>query len=171
MLTDTERNQIRAIVRTEQIIVGALAFGILNFTAVSMFVSVAQHRGPELRPIISYMAAGFSFIALIAAFTVPMFLAGPLRAAAVDPSAAGNTLSPAVNLANVYRTLLIIRCAILEGAAFFSLTSYIVEQNPLSLIAASILLVVLLLQFPTASRVEERIDSDLLVAEQLKHLR
>ncbi|HEX3600308.1 MAG TPA: hypothetical protein VHU84_09190 [Lacipirellulaceae bacterium] len=169
MLSDTDRSQIRAIVRTEQIIVGALAFGILNFTGVVMFMSIAEHRGAEVRPLISYTAAIFSFLALFAAFAVPMFLGGPLRTAALDPSASNNP-NPAIRLANVYRSLLIIRCAILEGAAFFCLTSYIIERYPLSAVLANILLVVLLLQFPTASRVEERIESDLLVAEQLKHL-
>jgi len=62
---------------------------------------------------------------------VPTYLAGALRR-----SPAPNDVSDARKYAQMYQTPLIIRCAILEGAAFFCLVSYMLEHHLAALAAA-----------------------------------
>jgi hypothetical protein len=169
MLSDADRNELRPIIRTGQIVVGALALGVLNFTAVVLFLAISNHKGQAEPPLITYAAIGFAVLAAIAAFGIPLVLVGPLRQKAITNDAGKTKSSSTRALANVYFTLTIIRCAILEGAAFFCLISYMLERNPISMVAGSVLFVLLLLQFPTMSRVGDRIESDLMNAQQLRH--
>jgi hypothetical protein len=167
MLSDTERNEIRPLVRSAQIVVGALALGVINFSAVVLFMSLTNHRGEVAPPNLTHAAIIASCFAIIAAFAIPMFIAGAMGQSAANASAQATSLSVARRLANVYFKLLVIRCAILEGAAFFCLVSYMIESNRLSMVVASILLIILLMQFPTTSRVEDRIETQLANLRQL----
>src|SRR6478672_11844774 len=117
MLSDTERNGIRPLVRSAQIVVGALAFGVINFSAVVLFISLTNHRGEVHPPNLTYSALIASCLAVIAAFAIPMFIAGPMRESAANVKVQATSPSAARRLANVYFQLLVIRCAILEGAA------------------------------------------------------
>jgi hypothetical protein len=169
MLSDADRHGIRSTIRTGQIVVGALALGVLNFTAVVLFISLGSQQGHADPPVITYAATGFAALAAIASFGIPLVLVGPMRQTAVSNEAAGDgTPGRARALANMYLTMTIIRCAILEGAAFFCLISYMLERNPTSMVVGSVLFVLLLLQLPTSSRVGDRIESDLMNAQQVR---
>jgi hypothetical protein len=167
MLTDTQRDQIRPIVRTMQIIVGALVLGVTNFLAVVIVVPLDRQNGPQNQFLLTYLAVGSAAIAIVAYVLAPSILTGALRQAFIaDPQAA--EVRP---IAQIYQTLLIIRCAILEGAAFFCLVSYMLERQPITLAATSVLVLVLLAQFPTLSRESAWIENEMVVAEQFRHLR
>jgi hypothetical protein len=113
------------------------------------------------------LAVGSAAIAIVAYVLAPSILTGALRQAFIaDPQAA--EVRP---IAQIYQTLLIIRCAILEGAAFFCLVSYMLERQPITLAATSVLVLVLLAQFPTLSRESAWIENEMVVAEQFRHLR
>jgi hypothetical protein len=117
--------------------------------------------------LLTYLAVGGAVCAIVASMIVPTILTEPLRRTfRVDPEAAD--VRP---IAQVYQTLLIIRCAILEGAAFFCLVSYMLERQPITLAATGVLLLLLLAQFPTTSRVAVWVENELVVAEQFRHLR
>jgi hypothetical protein len=80
-------------------------------------------------------------------------------------------LGDVLPLSGVYQTRLIIGCAMIEGAAFFCLIAYLLERRPLSLIVAGVLLLLLISQIPTVSKVESWVESELSTINQLRHMR
>jgi hypothetical protein len=71
---------------------------------------------------------------------------------------------------NGYQSALIIRSALLEGAAFFCLVAYMLEHNALSLAGAGMMLLFMLFGFPTRSKVEEAIETERTTIEQLRQM-
>lgn len=65
-----------------------------------------------------------------------------------------------VALAGTYQVELIIKVALLEGAAFYNIIAYRVEQQPWTLAIIAALLVFILMQFPTRSRIRNRIETE-----------
>lgn len=171
MLSEVQCNQLSPVLRTMQIIVGALALGIINFLLVVVFVIRPQDQAPHAgQPILTYMSVCASAAAVVASFIVPMVLAGSMRKSLPDSSAVSNATGATgdaniLPLVQVYQTLLIIKCAILEGAAFFCLIAHMIERQVITLAVAGVLLLVLLAQFPTRSRAETWVESELELAE------
>jgi len=166
MLTDSQRDRLWPLVRTMQIIVLALVLGTVNFLAVINFVQENEQNGQQNHPLLTYVAVVGAVCAIVASMLVPSILTGSLRRSFTGDSESAD-LRP---IAKVYQTLLIIRCAILEGAAFFCLVSFMLERHPISLAATGILILMLLAQFPTLSRVAAWIENELVVVEQFRHL-
>jgi hypothetical protein len=138
MLTDAERDHLGMMTRTLQIILFALASGVVTFGVVVTFISQAQ----QTEPILTYLAVAASVAAILASFVVPSILSAGQRNAiaagkwptaqfAPQSTAAGDELGDVGPLLAVYQTRQIIRAAILEGAAFFDLTAYLLEKQPL----------------------------------------
>ena len=129
-----------------QIIVGALALGIVNFLLVIVFAFRPQApQNPIGQSLLTYLAVGGAVLAVMASIFIPFFLAGPMRKSALDASAGSKATSSKEeanigSLAQMYQTLLIIRCALIEGAAFFSLVAYMIEGQTTALATAGILL-------------------------------
>ena len=72
MLTDAQREQLKPLVRTMQIIVGALALGILIFLTVVCCDRVQRSaRGRPIEPFLTYIAAGSAVFAVVASIFVP----------------------------------------------------------------------------------------------------
>jgi hypothetical protein len=170
MLSDAERDQLKGPVLTMQIIVGALALGIVNFLLVVVFAIKPQPlQNPAGQPLLTYMAVGGAVLAVVASIFVPMIIAGAMRKTVLDSSAdtQSSRSKEAANagpLVQMYQTLLIIRCAFIEGAAFFSLVAYMIEGQTAALATAGVLLLILLAHFPTRSRVENWIESKIVVS-------
>ena len=164
MLTDAQRDELRPPVRTAQIIVAALVLGVLNFAAVAVFIVTTQKQGAQNQAFITYVALARR-CAVVAVVIVPAVMIGPLRRS----FAGGREGRPSVP-PQAFQTLLIIRAAILEGAIFFCLVGYLLEGQTIVLVAAGILLVLLMAQFPTMSRMTAWIENELLVAEQIRQL-
>jgi hypothetical protein len=57
--------------------------------------------------------------------------------------------------------------AIFEGAAFFNLIAYLIEGQPFSPIAAAALLFFMMLQFPTAGRIEDWVERNIQTVDQM----
>lgn len=177
MLSETQRIQLNPAIRTMQIIVGALVLGVVNFMAVVVFVirPQAQEAGGEL-PLLTYLAVGFAVLGVLASIVVPAILAGSLRKSMSVPQGPSGPVGtkesiPIGPLLQMYQTLLIIRCALLEGAAFFCLVAHMIERQTITLAAAGVLLLVLLSQFPTRSRVESWIENEQELFELRQQLR
>jgi hypothetical protein len=66
----------------------------------------------------------------------------------------------------LYRAKTIAGAAMLEGAAFFGLITYLVNQDPIALALGGLLIVGVALHFPTRSGVIRWIDDQLLWLEQ-----
>ncbi|HEY3325518.1 MAG TPA: hypothetical protein VGP72_34015 [Planctomycetota bacterium] len=65
-----------------------------------------------------------------------------------------------------FRTLTIVTAALLEGPAFLSLVSYIIERHPGSLILAGLLFCALLLKIPTRDKLESGLTEQLRLLEE-----
>jgi hypothetical protein len=167
MLSESQRAELKSQLRVMQIIVGALALGVINFLVVVLVIATKNEAGPVDVPLLTYLSAGVAAAAAFASIVVPMILAGSVRRSFSNDTDGTNIRA----LAQIYQTQLIIRCAILEGAAFFCIVAYMHERHVIGLIAAGLLLLMLLAQFPTASRLEAWVENERVVADQMRLLR
>lgn len=144
-----------------QIIMAALAMGVVSFMGIAIFIRFSQQQAPPEMPVLTYIALGYTPIALLLQAILPGMMAGartqtPER---LEGLAGKGDEVPAVgSLCARYQALLIISLAIIEGAAFLALIAYLIDGNLLTLGAAVVLLAVLLAKFPTLGRVERWIE-------------
>ncbi|MEX2093677.1 MAG: hypothetical protein WD971_13420 [Pirellulales bacterium] len=181
MLTEEERAYLARATRTMQIIVGALAGGVLSFFGVVLMFGQQQAGPPPDEPMLTYMSVVTAFVALVMAIFFPGVVLRSQRQAMLagtPPLEAGSIGGPPLPEAERelgplvvgYQTALIVRCALLEGAAFFCLTAYLLERQTLSLVAAGMMLLFLLGGFPTRSKVEDAVESERTTIEQLRQM-
>jgi len=131
---------------TAQIVAGALIGGTLVFAAIAFVIGWGQPPGDET---LGFMAVGFSVIALIASF---------VATAVVTNQQLGSPRSGAVStlgLFAVYQTRVIVRAALLEGAAFFCCIAYLSTRVWWTLATALVLVAVMALFFPTRGRFDD----------------
>jgi hypothetical protein len=74
-------------------------------------------------------------------------------------------------LAAIYQTRTIVAAAMLEGAAFFAVTAFMIGRQSLALYVAMALVVLILSQFPTAPRLESWLETELTNIHQMRQLR
>jgi len=179
MLTDDQRESLARATRTMQIIVGALAVGVVVFSLVVLAIASRQAGPPPDEPLLTYMSLVMALVALVVATLFPGVVKRSQRQAilAGEPtpqvgSIGGRPLPEAEPelgpLVAGFRSALIIRSAILEGAAFFCLISYLLERQTLSLVGAGVLLLFLLGGYPTQSNVEDAMANERATIEQLR---
>jgi uncharacterized membrane protein YqjE len=174
MLTNEEREHIGRMTQVMQIIVGALAFGVMSFLCVVLFAIPAAAPGERL---LTYLSALFGFLAPAAAMFIPRLIESKQsEAIAAQRSGAANapnipeSLREVATLVGGYQTRLIIRCALIEGAAFFAIVAFMIERQLLSLVVAGALLLALLSCFPTRSKVEDAVENERREIEQLRQM-
>ncbi len=134
--------------RTVQIIAGALILGPLLFMAIAVTSTWGQ---PPNDPTIGYVAAVFSAGVLVASFVVPPIVVSQSLAKLRGQGTEISTL----DLFNVYQTRTIVRAALLESGAFFSLIAYMVTHLEWTLALAIGLLVAMGIFFPTPGRFDD----------------
>jgi hypothetical protein len=182
MLSDPQRDYIRKVARTLQIIVGALAGGVLMFLAVVIYL-VSQNPpvpAPEAS-IVTYTAYGMAVVCGIASLVVPSLVSGRARQSIIDggisqwglvtnlPNAA--ELGDIAPLAAIYQTRTIIGAALCEGAAFFACAAYLLEHQRPALFVAVVLLFMIARHIPTVSGLESSIESESTTIQQMRQLR
>ncbi len=187
----TDPDALQPIIRTCQIIVGAMITGVLTLLVIVVVaISPLMNATPALAgegaggaaiaapgnsslPVITYLAVAIGLIDLVLSCVVPkmnadrarrqMAPAGPTAIIKGGPSEP-KQLDPAGytgKLAPLYQTQLIIGAAVLEGGAFFAAIAYMMERNPLALVTAGVLLGALAARFPTSGRVNAWLDRQL----------
>lgn len=182
MLTEDEKAVVAQATLTMQIIVGALAAGVFMFFMVTLFVTAGGEAGPPEMPLLTYMSLAIAPAAILVALLFPgalirsqreAILAGvaTLHPSSADKSPAPDSHSKLMRLIGGYQTALIIRCAILEGAAFFALIAYMLEGQTWILLVVGILLLFLISGVPTRSRVADFIDQEQRVIDELREMR
>ncbi len=177
------KQDLGPLVRTSQIIVGAMIFGCLTLAVIAVVMGGQfGQAGGGPQKLITYLAIGFAVVAVLARAVVGSVVAssGCRRVAegTWKPNVPANSsyadafarLGDAGKLFGVYQTRLIITAALLEGPAFFLLIAYMLEGSVESLVAAGLMILGLVLQFPTVGRVEAWIDSQLKIVEQQRAL-
>lgn len=144
-----------AWVRNMQIIAGALIAGVVIFALIAVFALGALGQ-PPTGVIVSYMALGMTAIELVPFALVPRFVTAPTvhRARQGTGNLEGNALQY-----GLYQTRMILRYALLEGAAFFSIVATIIEHNWWTLGVAGGLVLMMLTIFPARTRVEHWMET------------
>src|SRR2546423_347097 len=144
----TDKN---AALRTMQIIAGALMLGIVSFGVVAA-ASMRGESDAEKTMLLAPIAAGAALFALGGCAIVPIGVGG---ASSASPSASsGDVASTELALYAAYQTRMIIRFALLEGAAMLNLAVALLEKQPYSLLIPGLLVVVMGTMFPTRGRLE-----------------
>ena len=145
-------------IRSVQIIVVALALGPIVFAGMILFQRM--NKGPQRDAMIAYLAAGFAVTALAArgvvgaATTTAQRKRIAARAWSPGPNAAPVNLTDGDRFLFVFQQKTIIEAALVEGATFFVLISFMIAGQWWSLAVAGVLLLFLIVPFPTYDRVE-----------------
>jgi hypothetical protein len=182
MLSDSQRDYIRKVTRTIQIIVGAMAAGVLAFLGIVFYlVSRNPNAAVPAEPIVTYLAIGMALVTVIASLIVPGIVASRMRQSLVDgrssqwglvqnvPRAA--ELGDVTALAVIYQTRTIIGTALLEGSAFLASVAYLLEHQRYAAYVASVLLLLLLGQIPTTARIEAWMEGESAMIQQMRQMR
>jgi hypothetical protein len=147
---------VAAQTRILQIIVGALILGVLAFAG---FVVATQLNNAPRQTGIATIACGFAALNIVLHFVVPAFIERTaLNNLSVD---AGSE-----SLLGVFFTRTIIACALLEGAAFLSIFAVMSEQKHWMFGVTAVLLALMLMQFPTRTRIEHWLELRMMEREQ-----
>lgn len=182
MLSDAQREYARTAVRTIQIIVCALAAGVIVFLGVTIFVIPRTARAaPPDKPILTYTSIGMAVAVIAAWLIVPNVVTAGMRRSIIGgksddwglvknlPNAA--ELGDVVPLAVAYQTRTIVAAALLEGAAFFATIAYMIERQPIALVVAIVFALLILSQIPTLSRFESWLETESNGIEQMRQMR
>ena len=145
---------IDASVRGMQIIAGALMFGAFNFLFVVILINGADILGLGLPTLITVIAAVIGAMMIVAHLVVPGVIASSqLRSAASQGLLGQDEASRNDTMLGIYRTKLIIGLALLEGAAFLNLVALMIGKSAASLAVFALLICLMLLKFPTRTKV------------------
>lgn len=148
----------RSTVRTVQIIVGALVTGVLVFAGIAVLQRI--NRPPQQEALLAYLGAGFAATALGVRSVIGCITAASFRkriasgSAPIAPSIASGNPTDGDRLLLAFQQKTIIESALVEGAAFFVLVTFLTVGQWWSLGISAVLVVVLLVPFPTFDRVE-----------------
>jgi Na+/alanine symporter len=143
-------------IRVMQIINGAIALGALVAVGLLTFVRTQNNLPPRDPPILSYVVLAFAAIQVVISMVLPNVVAA---------SAARRFAAPPRWYA-VYQTRLIVRLALLEGAALALAIAWFIEGWSVTLVVALVFVALMLLQFPTGRRVERWVEAQKELAYQ-----
>ncbi len=166
-------------IRVMQIIVGALVAGPLAFLVFALATRGENAKPREGVAIATYGAMSLAVCAISARMIVPNLIAASARKKIAGgkwqlvnedgvpdrPNDFIQKTGDAGKLCMVFQIRLIVASALLEGAAFLSIMAFMIEGQLFALVLACLLLMGILLGFPTASSVEHWIDDQLHLLE------
>jgi hypothetical protein len=134
-----------------RLIAFAIPMGAILAMGIFLFLRLqGQLPPPPDQPLLTACICGVGIVSLLVYLLIARQIAVSTRQRLARDDAGG---SPAEWLV-VYQARLISLLAILEGNTFSFLIAYLLEGLPISLAGAGVLLLGMLLQFPTRSRVE-----------------
>ena len=146
-MPEQDHNSREEALRAAQIIAIALILGVLVFVGISLvLVHVSNLGGQGLNGVLIVLAGMFAAISLAASAIIPKFGSKPR-----DHS------ENAVAQAFVGQHLL--QKAPLEGAAFFNVIAYIVENSFWSLVVVAFLVAAMITTFPTRTKLDHFIET------------
>lgn len=141
------------VVRTLQIVVGAMTFGIIVFTGVAVFVAQSMtpntSLGSMLLPVLGLFAVG--------EFGAWMVLRQSLIRAARQSLEACPPDERWMKLAAHLRVSHLIPAAMAEGTGLFGVVVYMISGAMAALLAPGLAAVLLVVFFPTRDRIEQAV--------------
>ncbi len=174
---DTE--QRAGLVRTLQIIVGALAAGVFFFLLIVVVILRSPLRPFDPQAIVSLTMAAFALTCIPGRLFVP----GLIVNAGCQKIALGiwKPLSRQPNqplpdtdegkLMQLLTTKTIIGAAIVEGGAFGNLVAYMLEGQSYSIVLAVLGIVAILAAFPTRHGIDDWLQRQLRRVKEMRDLR
>ncbi|MFO0914542.1 MAG: hypothetical protein U0795_16405 [Pirellulales bacterium] len=165
--SSAEASQPRANqqLRTLQIIVGAIASGALFFMLV--VIAIAGSPSKAAQPMVAYVGLAFAAAVLLGRFFFTLLSDRQAVKTACDAEIPARVRAHQRDLARLavdgqptddamllwprFLTRVMVSVAMIEGAVFLNLIAYMIEHQLFSLIVAAVLLVYILLHFPTNS--------------------
>jgi len=141
-------------IRVMQIITVALMMGLLSFLLVVLLLTKGEVLGFRKPDIMALLAAGFGLVMVVNHLVIPSVIANQqLKSAAEKGLVENDDESRNLKVAGIYQTRLIVGLAMLEAAAFFNLVALLIEKNGLNLIFVIVALTLMLMKFPTRTKV------------------
>jgi len=150
-----ENRQLAGLVRTLQVVGGALIFGLASFALVTLLIVDWGKLNVELSQL-GLIVLIASITSAVLAFILPGVIAkqAATQYASANPKPELNSLLHASGQAVSVRS--IIGFALAEGGAFMALLVWMISGNVLGLIGAFLCLAVLILKFPTTGKIEQQ---------------
>jgi hypothetical protein len=168
---------LAARLRTLQIIVAAMALGVLAFLVIVLLLP-RDDPGDRL-PIISYIAVAYGVLACLAVSPITKAVVSSARRkiareGSVTPGAANKgdagdgefAKSDLGKLVGLLAIKTLVNGAVYEGAALFLCVAYIVDHGPLTALLAVLLAAGVLSQTPTRDRAHRWLDDQRRQLEQ-----
>jgi hypothetical protein len=164
-------------IRMMQIICGALMFGV-SIATVIFIVLVAQRNGPLVpqpqagaMPVISMIAIAMLGLCLVLSFVIPAaILRSSVRQLAARGSSQTKVEEDESGLLAIRQTTLIIAYALLEGPGFFCAIAYLLEAQVYTLVGVGVVLVVMMLRFPTMGRICAWLEQQVALVSEIRQL-
>ena len=155
----------------------ALVSGLLLFAGFVLLLNPEKDVDPGAQ-LNTMMAAGAAVLALFASVLVPKIQRDKMRQGIIEgkswgphpPAAVAKDLGDVGSLTSVYQTTLIVGAALLEGAAFYNLFAYLLERQTISVVCTAILIVAMLLKFPTRNAVQNWVEEELKRVAEIRSL-
>ncbi len=141
MQPDLQLPSERVPFHVSQIIAGALIGGVLIFAAIAFVIGRGKPPGD---PMLAYIAVAAAVAEVVGCLVVPKLVTRE----SVSRNAVEPQRTPEMSLYAVYQVRLIIRFALLEGAAFFCGIAYISTARWWTLAAMLLLAGIMIAFFP-----------------------
>ena len=168
MLTENAREAIKRSTTVLRIIVLALAMGVLAFAA---FVAMQNAGKPQnVGTNVNYMILALSVPMFLAGFILPRFIYRTMASLPVQPTPADPEVAEALRIFAAIQTSTIIGCALFEGTAFLNLVYYMINVELVHAAVAALCWVCILAHFPTAGRIEQRVEEQLRRSREERYL-
>lgn len=172
-------------IRPFQLIVGAMAIGVVAFLAVALILRATTNRAPPAegeQPLVTYIAVAYG----IGTILVGPYLSRSITAcgrrrvgreaddaaaalATAKETPAGDEPNKAAKLFEVFRVKVLIGAAMDEAAGLFACIAYFIEGRFVAAGLTVILVLSLLMNMPTAHRTENWLAEQLRLLEDEGH--
>ena len=172
------KDELSGLLRNLQIIVVALAAGVLVFLVIIVFFLGTGMQPLDPGAVISLTMVALAFACVLARFIVP-----GLAVSSARQTIAQGTWKPSVNqpnipvpdtdegkLAAVFMTKTILGSAMLEGAAFGNLVAYMLDGQVYSLVLGIVFMLAILVTFPTRDGLEQWIDQQMRRVKEIRDM-
>ena len=164
-----ENANVASQTKVLQIIVAAMVVAVLAFAMLSFFLQDQEGNNEDRQGIamITYVAAVFAVVSLTTQAIIPKMVTQQglrfLKAEIAESEGSGPDAQTVIRrLLGIFTSKTIVGCALAEGAAFFAIVAYLIEGHLLAFGIAAVMLVSIVVRFPTQSSVRHWCENALL---------